>query len=196
MKHSNYDWRTAPLSIAFYGGAMDSLGATGKGLRGVVSHLCMTSRHEFPGKNWASPSLERLFYQKLGIIVIQGFADKVKAVCKRVLKSVGGNRLMPRHHPFFQLPQHVPGTDRLTPHVASHHLPPSTLPPSSLLPPPSFLPHSLPPPDSASRLCLPSPAASPLLYPSGSASPLNQQKVCPTPPPAAATHASFCFCHS
>ena len=61
MKHSNYDWRTAPLSIAFYGGAMDSLGATGKGLRGVVSHLCMTSRHEFPGKNWASPSLERLF---------------------------------------------------------------------------------------------------------------------------------------
>ena len=98
MKASKYLWRASPLSVSFIGAAVDSLGAIGKGFKSLVSHLCANANGDFPGRNWASNTVDRQFFQKLGLIVLRGFAKKMKAVVKRVLRrrdARGASHLLP-----------------------------------------------------------------------------------------------------
>ena len=50
---------------------------------------CVTHMHSiqrrFHRKNWTAKTPDRLFFQKLGIIIMRGFARKIKTVVKRVL---------------------------------------------------------------------------------------------------------------
>ena len=88
LKRDKYSWKSSPLTLPFKGAAMDSLGAVGKGMRSIVAHLCSSADTSFNGKSWAAPTMARCFYQKLGIIVIKGFASKVRAGSRRVLKAL------------------------------------------------------------------------------------------------------------